>query len=355
MDILRNPPGWGSLLGQGINEGISALANDQLAKMNKDVAAEQRKKSLLGLGFSAEESEALKNASDTLLAPLIKQRAQQPASDYFQSQLAAETGGPQQSGINAISNIGQGSVGAGQQMGVSPVEQGQPQGQRPIPRLNDRQAEALANVRLKRETNLSKKDREDRKYYTDLNQKKIDAVETEYDPALKLINMAKRSKDLLKSGKFSVGPVEGRITQGLLNLIQNPEATEYIGELNDFITQTYGDTQGVKSKAFLEALKEAKAKFTDPMKAQEYFWDKQIKERLPKIYKKYALEDIKEGGGINKDFESKFNKLTNLYANMPKDLPNPQGESPDTQYEDEKTGVIWGIKNDRWYPVGKGL
>lgn len=362
MDILRNPPGWGSLLGQGIGEGLQLLADSKL----KQMGAQQRMQGLKSLGFTDQEAQALSPLSDSLLQPIIKQKMQAPASAFYQSEVDRITGRPAGTdvGVGALSsplggptgNVSQNLMSVpsafGSDIGTAPTQQPM---QRPMPPISDRQKYELGNLQMKADSRAEKLAREDRKYYTDLNQKKVDAIESEYDPAIKFIDQANRSLALLKSGKFSVGPLEGRITQGLLNFIENPEATEYSQELNDFITQTYGDTKGVKSKAFLDTLKQAKAKFTDPIKAQEYFWNKQIKERLPKLYKKYALEDIKEGTGIGKDFESQFNKLKHTYSTMPKDLPNPQTLSEDTQFEDEKTKIIWGIKNGRWYPVGKGL
>lgn len=358
MIVLNNKPSWGDIIGQGVGEGLQLLSDAKMKQMNQ----QNRLKGLQSLGFSQEEATALSPLSDQLLQPIIKQKMQAPANALFDQERNRLLGQMGSSGFDQGGNIP--AYSPSQPMANVPDQSGQ-QMQQPMGQdqqitpswagLNPQQQRDLTNLQVDLEKQKRKDFTEDRKYYTERHKKDIEKIKDEFDKSKVNAASAKDALDLLRSGKFNVGPIEGWLEEKASNIVEKPEVAKYRMLLQDYVKRTYEDSTGRQTKAFQKLVEDSKTKFTDPRKAQEWFWNRVINDSWKKNIAQYAHEDVEEKYGIGKQYKEKYNKLHNIYKNMPTDFPAPKEVTPDTQYEDEKTGIIWGIKNGRWAPEAKAI
>ena len=368
MDFIPSNPGWGTLLGQGISQGLASLADRQLQQMAKD----QKVAGLKSLGFTDEQSKALSGFSDSALAPIIKQQMQAPASAYFQSELDRTSGEPtnnaQAPGGMPMENTMQGNMAAEPK-----------QNTRKVPALSDRQKEVLAAHKLKASSNKMKLHEQSIKYSEPFisSAKSSERNKHEY----------KTIRELLKAGELTTGRGR-RLAQrlGIEDYINTP-ADELAGKifarlglnygsafpngtnLNQFLEKSFGKTvpdlyktpEGIY--AILEgaealddiSILENKAR-GEILKKNDGIWPydmtEQIQEKIAPQVK--SIQDKALNDMLNYATQDKQKSLLRNAKSLGMvNLPDPKDANPKMAYKDPETGKLLVTNGKKWVEYGK--
>jgi len=385
--IIQGPGTLGAALASGLGSGLNNLLQSKLDGLSQRNKINQTAQGLRAIdpSMSQEQSQQMAPLPESYVNQYLKnnanQKTQQQETSLFnfleslrnQQQPALSAFGDENQPNNQSNNNPQANNDQEQQtpFGVQSrppqsrsfqIPQGMSLGNVKAPTLINT-IETLENNRVKQgvEQEKLKMKREETSYRRMQDNQtankerfgtEIKRIQSSFRPAQKSLGLAVNQLELLQSGKIPTGPLEGRLGVGLAGLIENPELSEYVRDINQYIVNKFGDTTGIKSKAFLQKLEDAKVKSTDPLSSQMKFWEGEAKENKKQMDTYNANQDVLKANNnlVPDDWDRQVERQEKLYARIPADIM-PASNFPDGTIGEEN-GLRLRVEDGQWRPIG---